>query len=173
MERAYDIALFGATGFVGELTAEYLAEHAPREARIALAGRNREKLEALRERLGRPDFGVIVADERPLPGYLGSFAVIFRKKSAADDRQLAFTSPYRVDNPTRGLSATPVDSWCGTLGLDCRYRRMGDQRGVSANDCLARSRRTGISHGRQYFHGAVQARQYRASGRRSLGAFRH
>jgi short subunit dehydrogenase-like uncharacterized protein len=62
MERSYDIALFGATGFAGQLTAEYLAEHAPPDARIALAGRNGAKLEALRERLGRPDFGLIVAD---------------------------------------------------------------------------------------------------------------
>ena len=62
MERAYDIALFGATGFVGELTARYLATPAPREARIALAGRSVAKLEALRERLASPDLGVITAD---------------------------------------------------------------------------------------------------------------
>ncbi|PWS52612.1 hypothetical protein DLE01_04010, partial [Streptomyces sp. FT05W] len=28
-ERPYDVILFGATGFVGELTAAYLAAHAP------------------------------------------------------------------------------------------------------------------------------------------------
>ncbi|GGT11688.1 saccharopine dehydrogenase family protein [Streptomyces purpureus] len=49
--RAYDVVLFGATGFVGELTARYLAEHAPEGCRWALAGRSRVKLEALRERL--------------------------------------------------------------------------------------------------------------------------
>ncbi|MFB7833917.1 saccharopine dehydrogenase family protein [Streptomyces sp. NPDC056056] len=49
--RAYDVVLFGATGFVGELTAEYLAAHAPAECRWALAGRNRAGLTALRERL--------------------------------------------------------------------------------------------------------------------------
>ncbi|KUJ70763.1 saccharopine dehydrogenase [Streptomyces albus subsp. albus] len=52
-QRAYDVVLFGATGFVGELTADYLAEHAPAEVRWALAGRNREKLERLRERLAQ------------------------------------------------------------------------------------------------------------------------
>lgn len=31
-EREYDLVLFGATGFVGALTAEYLAAHAPRTA---------------------------------------------------------------------------------------------------------------------------------------------
>ena len=51
-ERDHDIVLFGATGFTGALTAEYLAQHAPEGVRWALAGRNRAKLEALSERLG-------------------------------------------------------------------------------------------------------------------------
>lgn len=48
---AHDIVLFGATGFTGGLTAEYLAAHAPADCRWALAGRNRTKLEAVRSRL--------------------------------------------------------------------------------------------------------------------------
>ena len=51
-ERSYDIVVFGATGFTGALTAEYLARHAPARARWALAGRNHAKLEAVRQRLG-------------------------------------------------------------------------------------------------------------------------
>ena len=51
-ERDHDIVLFGATGFTGALTAQYLAEHAGDGVRWALAGRNRAKLEALSERLG-------------------------------------------------------------------------------------------------------------------------
>ncbi|MFI2369294.1 saccharopine dehydrogenase family protein [Streptomyces sp. NPDC018833] len=50
-QRPYDIVLFGATGFVGQLTAEYLARHAPDDCRWAIAGRSRPKLERLRERL--------------------------------------------------------------------------------------------------------------------------
>jgi short subunit dehydrogenase-like uncharacterized protein len=49
--RTHDIVLFGATGFTGGLTAEYLAEHAPTTTRWALAGRDQGKLEALRKRL--------------------------------------------------------------------------------------------------------------------------
>src|SRR5689334_15206007 len=49
--RDHDIVIFGATGFTGELTAAYLAEHAPVGLRWALAGRNQEKLEAVRSRL--------------------------------------------------------------------------------------------------------------------------
>jgi short subunit dehydrogenase-like uncharacterized protein len=51
-EREHDIVLFGATGFTGGLTAEYLARHGDTGTRWALAGRNREKLEAVRARLG-------------------------------------------------------------------------------------------------------------------------
>jgi short subunit dehydrogenase-like uncharacterized protein len=59
--REHDVVLFGATGFTGALTAEYLSEHAPAEARWALAGRNQAKLEALRERLGK-DVPLLHAD---------------------------------------------------------------------------------------------------------------
>ncbi len=54
-DRSYDIVLFGATGFTGELTAAYLAEHAATGCRWALAGRNQAKLEAVRDRLAALD----------------------------------------------------------------------------------------------------------------------
>ncbi|WNI27964.1 saccharopine dehydrogenase NADP-binding domain-containing protein [Streptomyces sp. ITFR-6] len=54
-QRPYDVVLFGATGFVGVLTAEYLASHAPQGCRWALAGRNRAKLEQLRNHLAALD----------------------------------------------------------------------------------------------------------------------
>ncbi|MET7594474.1 MULTISPECIES: saccharopine dehydrogenase NADP-binding domain-containing protein [unclassified Streptomyces] len=61
--RAYDIVLFGATGFVGALTAEYLAAHAPEGLRWAIAGRSTEKLERLRKSLGATsEVGVLRAD---------------------------------------------------------------------------------------------------------------
>ncbi|TDT42872.1 short subunit dehydrogenase-like uncharacterized protein [Streptomyces sp. BK208] len=62
-DRPYDIVLFGATGFVGELTARYLAEHTPKGLRWAIAGRSEEKLRRLRERLpGGAEIGVLRAD---------------------------------------------------------------------------------------------------------------
>ncbi|MEV8077274.1 saccharopine dehydrogenase NADP-binding domain-containing protein [Streptomyces pseudogriseolus] len=62
-DRPYDIVLFGATGFAGTLTAEYLAAHAPAGLRWAVAGRSERKLEALRERLpGGEKAGVLRAD---------------------------------------------------------------------------------------------------------------
>jgi short subunit dehydrogenase-like uncharacterized protein len=50
-QREFDIVLYGATGFVGKLTAEYLATAAG-GARIALAGRSPDRLLAVRETLG-------------------------------------------------------------------------------------------------------------------------
>ncbi|MGB3622375.1 MAG: saccharopine dehydrogenase NADP-binding domain-containing protein [Ketobacter sp.] len=50
--RAYDIVVFGATGFTGKLTAEYLVQS--KEAgklKIAIAGRNAPKLEACKQAL--------------------------------------------------------------------------------------------------------------------------
>jgi short subunit dehydrogenase-like uncharacterized protein len=57
-KRDLDIVLLGATGFTGALTAEYLAEHAPSGLRWALAGRNRAKLETVRDRLAKIDDGL-------------------------------------------------------------------------------------------------------------------
>lgn len=52
MNREFDIVIFGATGFSGKLIAEYLVNNYGNETRIALAGRNEAKLNALREELG-------------------------------------------------------------------------------------------------------------------------
>ena len=54
-ERDFDVALFGATGFTGGLTAEYLARNAPEGCRWALAGRDQGRLGAVRDRLATAD----------------------------------------------------------------------------------------------------------------------
>jgi short subunit dehydrogenase-like uncharacterized protein len=62
--REFDLVLFGATGFVGKLTAQYLLGAAPAEARIALAGRSLDKLTRVRDELGpaAANWGLVVAD---------------------------------------------------------------------------------------------------------------
>jgi short subunit dehydrogenase-like uncharacterized protein len=52
-DRDHDIVIFGATGFTGALTAEYMAGNAPAETRWALAGRSVGKLEGVRDRLAQ------------------------------------------------------------------------------------------------------------------------
>ena len=63
-DRDLDVVLFGATGFVGRLVAEYLAGHAPAGVRIGLAGRSGERLAEVRAGLGAPaaEWPLLVAD---------------------------------------------------------------------------------------------------------------
>ncbi|MBD0716094.1 saccharopine dehydrogenase family protein [Streptomyces sp. CBMA370] len=107
--RPFDVVLFGATGFVGGLTAEYLADHAPAGCRWALAGRSLGRLEALRDRLSvdRPhltELPLLVADSED-PGSL--------RELAASTRVVATTvGPYvRYGD---GLVAA-----CAEEGTDC------------------------------------------------------
>lgn len=61
--RTYDIILFGATGFTGQLTARYLAGQT-QPIRWAIAGRDRERLDAVRESLQEGHYlpDVLLAD---------------------------------------------------------------------------------------------------------------
>lgn len=61
----YDIVLFGASSFVGQIMCRYLVEQAPKEKiNWALAGRNQQKLEQLKSSLGESakDIPVLIAD---------------------------------------------------------------------------------------------------------------
>ena len=62
-QRDVDIIVFGATGFVGRLLAEYLARR-PEGVRVALAGRSLERLETVRDEIGgaAASWPLIVAD---------------------------------------------------------------------------------------------------------------
>jgi short subunit dehydrogenase-like uncharacterized protein len=73
--REFDIVLYGATGFVGKLTAEYLAR-AGADARVALAGRSTDRLLAVRQTLGdsAQSWPVLAADAAS-PSTLNEMAV--------------------------------------------------------------------------------------------------
>jgi short subunit dehydrogenase-like uncharacterized protein len=60
-EREHDVVVFGATGFTGALTAQYLARNADAGTRWAVAGRNREKLKQTLETI-EADVPLVVAD---------------------------------------------------------------------------------------------------------------
>jgi short subunit dehydrogenase-like uncharacterized protein len=63
-DRDLDVVVYGATGYVGVLVAEHLAQHAPAGTAVALAGRSQQRLEAARATLGpvAADWPIIVAD---------------------------------------------------------------------------------------------------------------
>jgi short subunit dehydrogenase-like uncharacterized protein len=61
----FDIVVYGATGFTGQLVAEYLAERyrGDRDLKWAMAGRSLDKLASVRDAVGAPaDTPLIVAD---------------------------------------------------------------------------------------------------------------
>ena len=43
-DRPYELVLLGATGYTGNLTAEYIQEHVATDLRWAIAGRNGKRL---------------------------------------------------------------------------------------------------------------------------------
>ncbi len=103
--RPLDLALFGATGFVGRLTAEYLVRVAPDGVRIGLAGRSRERLEEVRASLGprAADWPLHVADSSD-PASLDALA-------QATQVLVTTVGPYR----RHGL---PVVEACARAGTD-------------------------------------------------------
>jgi short subunit dehydrogenase-like uncharacterized protein len=63
--KKFDIIVYGATGFTGQLVTEYLAKHytGPDDPKWAMAGRSQEKLASVRDAIGAPaDTALIVAD---------------------------------------------------------------------------------------------------------------
>src|SRR6195256_2928552 len=61
----FDIVVYGATGFTGQLIAEYLAANYKGDASLkwAMAGRSKDKLASVRDAIGAPaDTPLIVAD---------------------------------------------------------------------------------------------------------------
>jgi short subunit dehydrogenase-like uncharacterized protein len=64
MGKQFDLVVFGATGFTGQLVCAYLLQQqaAGRVFSWAMAGRSLEKLEALRASIGAPDIALLPAD---------------------------------------------------------------------------------------------------------------
>jgi short subunit dehydrogenase-like uncharacterized protein len=104
-ERELDVVVFGATGFAGKLVAEYLAQHAPEEVRVGLAGRSQDRLEQVRAGLGAAaaKWPLIVADSAD-PASLGALAGSARVV-------VTTVGPYRP----RGL---PLVAACAEAGTD-------------------------------------------------------
>ncbi|KAH0566133.1 hypothetical protein GP486_000463 [Trichoglossum hirsutum] len=61
-DREYDVILYGATGYTGKITAEYITTHLPTDLKWAVAGRSASKLEDLVKELQ------ILNPNRPKPG---------------------------------------------------------------------------------------------------------
>jgi short subunit dehydrogenase-like uncharacterized protein len=111
-DRELDLVLFGATGFTGRLTAEYLARHVDREGsdglRWALAGRSLDKLEGVREHLATIDEGL-----RDLPLLTADVTDDVSLKDIAQRARVVITTvgPYL-------LYGEPLVAACAEAGTD-------------------------------------------------------
>ncbi len=106
--REYDLALFGATGFTGGLTARYLARNAPPQTRWALVGRNRAKLEARAAELAA------LGGEAPAPDLLeadAADAAALARVAAATRVVITTVGPYM-------LYGGPLVAACAAAGTD-------------------------------------------------------
>jgi short subunit dehydrogenase-like uncharacterized protein len=102
-DRELDVVVFGATGFVGKLTAKYLAEHGPDGVSVGLAGRSEEKLARVKDELGK-DWPTIVADSSD-PASMTAMAERCRVVATT-------VGPYRK-------YGMPLVEACASAGTDC------------------------------------------------------
>ena len=134
--RTHDLVLYGATGFVGELTAAHLAGHAPPGARIALAGRSRERLAAVRARLPGParDWPLVQADATD-PASLAALA-------GATRVVVTTVGPYAK----YGLPLVEACARAGTHYADLTGEVLFVRQAVDRYDALARESGARIVH---------------------------
>lgn len=64
--REFQLVLYGATGFTGQLAAHWIANNHP-GLKWAIAGRNRDALDKIRNKVGAPNLPIIVADSSDIP----------------------------------------------------------------------------------------------------------
>lgn len=135
-DREHDLVLLGATSFVGALTAEHLARAAPPGTRVALAGRDRERLAAVRRRLPAPaaDWPLVVLDATDPAGL---------RRVAGSTTALATTvGPYA----RRGLPVVEACAATGTHYADLSGELTFVRAAVDAADGPARTSGARLVH---------------------------
>ena len=128
-DREFDIVVWGATSFVGELVAEYLVRR-PGEFRLALGARNPEKLDAVMKSLGVE-----------LPTVLGdSFDHNFLDEMTARTKVVLSTvGPYqKYGEPLVAACAKNGTDYCDLTGETPFIRQMMDKYQQQAEDSGAR-----------------------------------
>jgi short subunit dehydrogenase-like uncharacterized protein len=106
----FDIVVYGATGFTGQLVAEYLAAHYKGDSQLkwAMAGRSKDKLASVRDAIGAPaDTPLIVADA----GDPASLQAMVAQTRAV----ISTVGPYQLYGA--GLLAASVAAGCDYFDL--------------------------------------------------------
>jgi short subunit dehydrogenase-like uncharacterized protein len=133
MQRDLDVVLYGATGFVGKLTAEYLAKAAPEGLRVALGGRSEAKLGAVQRELG-VDWPLIVAES--------SDAAAMRAMAARTKVVATTVGPYRA----YGLPLVEACAEAGTHYADLAGEVLFMREAIDRFDARARETGARIVH---------------------------
>ena len=133
LARDLDIVVYGASGFVGVLTAKHLAEHAPAGTRIALAGRSASKLEQVRADLG-VDWPVVIAE--------ATDEVALAKLAASTRVVLTTVGPYSK----YGRVLAHACAAAGTDYVDLTGEVLFARASIDENDELARETGARIVH---------------------------
>jgi short subunit dehydrogenase-like uncharacterized protein len=130
----FDIVVYGATGFTGQLVAEYLAAHytGTSAPKWAMAGRSLEKLASVREAIGAPaDTALIKADA----GDPASLKAMIDQTGAV----LSTVGPYQLygSELVAGCAATGTD-YLDLCGEPVWMRQMIDAHQAAAQSTGAR-----------------------------------
>jgi short subunit dehydrogenase-like uncharacterized protein len=126
----FDIVVYGATGFTGQLVAEYLAARYKADSGLkwAMAGRSKDKLAAVRDAIGAPaDTALIVADG-------GDAASL---KAMVDQAKLIITTvgPYQL----YGSELVAACAASGTDYLDLCGEPLWMRKMIDAHEAAAKS----------------------------------
>ncbi|OAK54242.1 MULTISPECIES: saccharopine dehydrogenase NADP-binding domain-containing protein [Rhodococcus] len=134
--REHDIVVYGATGFVGKLTAAYLASHAPANTSIALAGRSLSKLEEVRRSLpaSAAEWPLIQADAADTDAL----------RTMAESTRVVITTvgPYAK----YGLPLTTACAEAGTDYVDLTGEVLFTRESIDTNEEIARRTGARIVH---------------------------
>jgi short subunit dehydrogenase-like uncharacterized protein len=135
--RDLDVVLFGATSFVGRLTAEYLAHAAPARARIGLAARSLERLRDVQASLGP------TAAQWPLLTADSDDSASLQRLAAAADVLATTVGPYRI----HGMPVLEACAVAGTHYADLTGEVLFMREAIDRFDSVAASSGARIVHG--------------------------
>jgi short subunit dehydrogenase-like uncharacterized protein len=126
-DRELDVVVFGAAGFVGQLVASYLVDHAPGGLRIGLAGRSEARLRAVRAQLAASasTWPLVLADSTDAPS-LARLANAARVVVSA-------VGPYRP----HGLALVEACASAGTHYADLAGELLFVRESIDRYDALA------------------------------------
>ena len=130
VSNKFDIVVYGASGFTGQLVAEYLAVHYKGDGNLkwAMAGRSLDKLAAVRDAIGAPDDTALIVADAGDPTSLE--AMVSQTKSV-----ISTVGPYQLYGSE--LLAACVAS--GTDYFDLCGEPVWMRQMIDAHEAMARS----------------------------------